>query len=185
MSKYSRKVYNFGASRPVTLQGEKRDSNGDLIITQTFPNLGMVQIRQDYKFVAVAGEQTFHDVEVTTELRISGGRRYVINVDDVHENDYMEFSVIDKNGVLIEPESGLSYFQLLGLTPGVDVLLLEKFVRTSYVKKGNKSDGYMCTYEPSSIHGDPIYQGLFMRASYASFGDTDIDVVYTLLFYED
>ena len=159
------------------LDAESRDDNGNLKIAQTFPSLGMVQIRKGYKFTATAGQTTFYDIEVTTQLRISGGKAWFTNASDVHDDDYVEFSIVDKNDVL-----GL--FSTYGLTVGEDVLELAKFVRTSYVKKGDVVAGHPMCFEPSSIHGDPITQGLFMRAAYDSNGTTDIGMIFDLTFYE-
>ena len=179
-------VYPKADPRDVKLAGEIRDQFGNITLTQTFPNLGMVQIREGYDFTADHGIQSFNDVEVTTELRISGGKCWILNPAAVHPNDRMEFSIVDKNGVVLVPGGGgLTLFEYYGLTPGVDVILLEKFLRNIRIKKGNPDNGYEMLFEPSSIHGDPLMLGLFMRASCISYGDTDLDIYYELIYYEE
>ena len=180
-----RTVYPKASPRDVILSEESRDQFGNLTLAQTFPNLGMVQIREGYDYTADKGIQSFYDIEVTTELRISGGKAWVRNPEDVHVDDILEFSIVDKNGIVLLPGGGgITLFEYYGLTPGVDVILLEKFLRNIRIKKGNQIDGYPMLFEPAAIHGDPLMIGLYMRASCTSNGDTDLNIYYELIYYE-
>jgi len=168
---------NTVMSQAVSLSDEDRDSEGHLTVSQTFHHLGMVSARKCYKFTATSNQTTFYDIEVTTELRIAGGLCWVRNTTDVHDDDYIEFSIVDKDDVL-----GL--FSTYGLTVGEDVLELSKFIRTEYIKKGSSDDGYKMNFEPVEIHGEPIIAGLYMRIAYTSYGNTDINTVTRLMYYE-
>jgi len=161
----------------VRLIGENRDANGDIILSQTFPHLNMALIRKMYKFTASAGIKTFYDIEVTTELRISGGEMWVENPTAVRDDDYVEFSVVDKNDVL-------GYFPLFGYQIGINVLEIKKFVKTDYLKKNIANEGYS-SYLPSDLHGDPVIPGLFFRIGIKSTGTSPIQIKTRLAYYEE
>jgi len=138
-------------------------SDGVQIVTQTYSDYPDVTVWKIRKFKALKGQTTFFDIEITTEKRLAGGDFEIKNPTSVNENDYMEFSIVDKNNVL-----GL--FQTYGLKPGIDILELHKFIRTAYIPKNGIKDFYShlgCTFA--------VYAGLFLRISYSSFGTTDIN----------
>jgi hypothetical protein len=83
--------------------------------------------------------------------------KYWVN-DRVTDGDYIEFSIMDKSDVL-----GL--FQSLGLTLGVDVLELGKFVQKEYLSNGQSE---MMPFDQAKR----LVQGLFLRSIYNSIGTT-------------
>jgi hypothetical protein len=197
-----RKIFNFREPQPVRLDGEARDGMGNLTFAQTFPYLyNTANIRKCYKFVAEPNSTTFYDILVTTELRISGGNIWVRNPGVLTEEDYVEFSVMDKDdvlgafvlicsdcGTMRTPEEVLMPCKNCSsqnrLQVGQGVLELKKFVRTEYFVKSPADTG-KASFEPSSIHGDLIYKGLYMRPSVTTESDTPLDIVVRLSFYEE
>ena len=120
----------------------------------------------------------FFDIEVTQEKRICGGEYWIFPGDEsnVHADDYVEFSIIDKNDVL-----GL--FSIYGLTVGVDILELVKFVCTDYVKKGDSSNGYHSRLYEGIKGTNLVTQGLFFRAAYDSNGTANLGFIWRIYYY--
>lgn len=157
----------------------------DLVPGLQLPNIqdGNLKVSQSYvvtpeaatwkrrKFTVTAGQVNFFDIEITTEKRIRAGT-YVIKTAYtlVHPDDYLEFSIIDKNDIL-----GL--FSLYGLIVGQDILELHKFVRTEYID-ANRTGSFdaWCSTD--------LVQGLFLRIAYNSFGTTNIELMIRILFHE-
>lgn len=138
---------------------------------------GLYEIRKQYAYTALANTINFFDVEATTHKYMKGAKFWVRedSVPNVHNDDYIEYSIVDKNDVL-----GL--FGIYGLTLGTDILEISKFVRTNRVKKGSSSDGY---FDDSVYnHAVRMTPGLFVRMSYVNFGTANIDFLITVYFYE-
>jgi hypothetical protein len=83
----------------------------------------------------------------------------------------VEFALVDKDDVL-----GL--FAAYGLTVGVDVLELGKFVITMYVPEGSFQDN-MSVEAPVSVMA-----GLYLRLIYHSVGTTDPIIAPTYKWHE-
>lgn len=115
------------------------------------------------KYTAVLGVLNIFDEEIIADMVgadgtvMMGGGKYWVN-DKVTEGDYIEYSVVDKNDVL-----GL--FAQLGLTLGLDVLELAKFVQKEYI--GNNQSEMMPFDQAKQL-----VQGLFLRSIYNSVGTT-------------
>lgn len=119
-------------------------------------------LKRGYKWNIIAGQTTFFDVQVASAMiYLSGGDFAVCGV--IAEGDYAEMSIVDKDDVL-----GL--FALYGLTVGVDVIELKKYVKTYYFLPGD--DGNRINIEPGTVA--EVYYGLYMRASYTSVGVDDL-----------
>ncbi|MFX1590479.1 MAG: hypothetical protein ACFFC1_20285, partial [Promethearchaeota archaeon] len=101
---------------------------GAMVIAQTYGATPETAVWKKRKHTAIAGQTTFFDILVTTEIRIRGGSYKILDFSKVHEDDYVEFSVVDKDDVL-----GL--FSTDGLEVGVDILELKKFVKTEYIEE--------------------------------------------------
>jgi len=186
----------------VILKGENRDEFGNLTFAQTFPYLyKTANIRKCYKFIAQPNSTTFFDILVTSEIRISGGNIWVRNPEDLTDEDYVEFSIIDKDDilgafVLICSDCGTMRTPEEVMMPckncnsqnrmqvGQGVLELKKFVRTEYFIKSPGDTG-KASFEPSSIHGDLIYKGLYMRPAVTTESATPLDIVVRISFYEE
>lgn len=131
---------------------------------------GLVQFAPAHKIVSesyrkkgeaysVAMNSTNHfDVEVSEALRLLAGGEFSA-VGSITDGDYVEFSIVDKNDVL-----GL--FAALGLTVGVDVLEVKRYVETYYLLIADT--GVRMRIEPGTVAEVP--NGLFMRATYVSTG---------------
>jgi len=115
------------------------------------------------KYTATLGVLNIFDEEIVADMVgadgtvMLGGGKYWVN-DRVTDGDYIEFSIMDKSDVL-----GL--FQSLGLTLGVDVLELGKFVQKEYLSNGQSE---MMPFDQAKR----LVQGLFLRSIYNSIGTT-------------
>ena len=89
------------------------------------------------------------------QLEVYGGRYFVKDAISIHDDDILEFSIIDKNDVL-----GL--FSTYGLTVGIDILELKKFVKTHSVLAGR-----LTSFDPGQVK--VVSAGLFLRTSYTSY----------------
>jgi len=159
----------------------RRNSNGDPIYSPTLDDvMGLYPKKKAYKGVVSPNQVNFFDVEVTQEKRINGGE-YWVHPDDVakvHDDDFVEFSIIDKNDVL-----GLFSTYGLSVANG-DVLELCKFILTDYVKKGNTNDGFHSSLYEGIKGTNLVVQGLFMRVMYDSNGTEAIRWMWRLFYYE-
>jgi hypothetical protein len=86
--------------------------------------------------------------------------------------DYAEFSVVDKDDVL-------GYFQYYGLTSGVDVLELGKYVKTQYLRPAGID---MCHLETPTVA--PVCPGLYMRTKIHTTSETPVCLGVTYLWFE-
>jgi len=173
---------------------EPRNEDGNILFSKTFDELKWngetvhpLQIGYDFESNISDGENvtiTNFDIEITTEKLLQGGMYWILNPSDVDVRDYVNFAVVDRNGVVIHPEYGVSLFTLLGLTPSVDVLELQPIVSNIKIKKGCSSNCYF--YYPLQNIGDssPVISGIFMRASYHSFSTVPINFYMELITYE-
>ena len=140
---------------------------------------GLYPKKKMYKNTVIAGQLNCFDIVVDTEKRICGGEYWVNTTDSskVHEDDFIEFSIIDKNNVL-----GL--FTAYGLQVGVDILELCKFVVNDYVKKGNDNSGYHSQLFEGIKGTNKVIPGLFYRVAYDSHGTENISFLWRIYYYE-
>jgi hypothetical protein len=141
--------------------------------------MGLYPKKKMFKHTATAGQLNIFDIEVDLEKRICGGEYWIkdSSVSNVHEDDYIEFSVIDKDDVL-----GL--FESLNLEVGVDVLEISKYVITDYIKKGCSSVCYHSQLWEGIKGTTKCLPGLFFRVQYDSNGTSNIDFMWRLYYYE-
>jgi hypothetical protein len=159
-------------------QLELLNVNGAPIVAPTLEDMcGIHSLKMGYKSVITEEATNYFDNVITEELKICGGEYWIYedDVDKVHINDYVEFSIIDKDDVL-----GL--FSYYGLTLGVDILELNKFVKTDYIKKGNKANGYYADLSKSVKGANGLIVGLYTRIKYESNGTQPINLMYRIHF---
>lgn len=156
----------------MNLNKPPKNADGAPISAPTFEDTtGLAPQWEGHKYTAIAGATNIFDEAVTTEKRLRGGW-YELLCDDAVVGDYVEFSVVDLDDVL-----GL--FALLGLTVGVDVLELRKYVRRDYVNPANRAR--------QSFVGNsafPVIIGLYLRSTYVSVGLADVVFKVNMLAYE-
>ena len=159
---------------------EARNEFGSIIVSPSFEDvMGLYPKKKMTRHHIVAGEINLLDEEITTERRINGGE-YWIDLDDtgkVHKDDYVDFSIIDKNDVL-----GL--FSTYNLTVGVDILELVKFVKGDIIKKGSVLNGYHSQLYEGIKGTNPVYTGLFQRIMVDSQGTENYDLLGRMYYYE-
>jgi hypothetical protein len=149
------------------------NDDGRVIYSPTFEDiLGMDMKWKGVLHQAQPGVMNCFDQLVTTELRLRGGWYELLNPDQTLKEDYLEFSVIDKDDVL-----GL--FAQYGLTVGEDFLELKKYVVKEHVNKN--ANGRNMFQARSAFR---IMAGLYFRACYHSYGQTAIDFKTQFLVYE-
>jgi len=117
----------------------------------------------DLKFTAIAGIENFFDIQLSQRIYLRGGGYVILNTADVHNDDYIEFSIIDKD----LNNDGLS--DVLGITcPVGSFVELSKFIKRWWVK-----GRYVYDFESES--GEILVPGLFVRIGYRSFGTVNIN----------
>lgn len=156
----------------MNLNKPPKNSDGAPVNAPTFEDTsGLAPQWEGHMYTANAGATNIFDEVVTTEKRLRGGWYELLDSNAV-VGDYVEFSVVDKDDVL-----GL--FALLGLTVGVDVLELRKYVKKDYVNPTNKARQ---PFVGNSAF--PVIVGLYLRSMYVSIGSVDVVFKVNMLAYE-
>lgn len=144
--------------------------DGHLIVAPSFKHTGLDPAWESYLYKPTAQGAdpdpvySMFDEVITMNLRLSGGA-YALESSGAELGDMVEFSVVDKDDVL-----GL--FSGYGLTAGVDVLELKKYVRTEYVSPAQIG-------AERSFGGDGGFKmiaGLYLRTTYISTGAATPDL---------
>jgi hypothetical protein len=149
---------------------QKITDDGAAVVSTTYGETPQIATCKRRKHLAIAGQLSLFDIQIVKEIRLAGGEYKIDNYSSIHEDDYVEFSIIDKDDVL-----GL--FSTYGLTQGVDILEIFKFVRQEYVDVEAKFYSTVgCAYR--------VFQGLYFRIAYNSFGTTDIKLKSRILWFE-
>jgi hypothetical protein len=157
----------------INLQQPNKDENGNTVQAPTFENTGGLHPQWvGYKYTATAGALSFFDELVTVEKQLRGGWYELMDSNPVI-GDYIEESVIDKDDVL-----GL--FSTYGLTQGVDVLELKKYVKTEYINPAGVNTRQM--FQAASTFA--IIAGLYIRTAYNSVGANDVVFKVVTLAYQ-
>jgi len=104
------------------------------------------------KFTAVAGLENFFDILISEMAYLRGGFYKIKNVNDVHDDDYLEFSIIDKDNIL-------GYGSMFELS---------KFVKKWQVKEYPE-------FQFISESAELLMPGLYYRIGYKSYGTVDIN----------
>jgi len=161
-------------------QLELLNSDGVAIYSPTLEDMmGRHTLKIGYKATVISPAANYFDNVISEQLSLCGGEYWVNqeDLDKVHEDDYVEFSIIDKDNVL-----GL--FSYYGLTQGTDILELNKFVRTDYVKKGNINEGYYSDLSKSVKGANGLIVGLYSRVKYTSCGEQPVRLIWRLHYYD-
>jgi len=150
----------------------RRNAEGRPVSAPTFEDTGGVHPQWcGHLYTAVAGQTNIFDEEVTTEKQIRGGWYELLDENAV-VNDYIEFSVVDKDDVL-----GL--FAAYGLTVGQDVLELKKYVAKEYVNPSQRERQIFVAKSTFKITA-----GLYLRSAYESTGSQNVVFKVVMLAYE-
>ena len=123
--------------------------------------MGLYPEWRGHLYTAIAGATNIFDEVVTVEKQLRGGW-YELFDDNAVQGDYMEFSVVDK-------DDALGLFALLGLTVGVDVLELAKYVKTEYINPSKKERQIFLANSTFVVTA-----GLYLRTIYESTGSSDV-----------
>jgi len=149
------------------------DSDGHPISAPTFENTGGLHPKwEGHLYDVVAGSLNFFDELIVTEKQLRGGWYEILDANAV-VGDYIEQSVVDKDDVL-----GL--FSTYGLTVGVDVLELKKYVKTEYVNPATAGQRQIFMANSTFV----VMAGLYLRIAYESVGGTNIKLKVTTFAYE-
>jgi hypothetical protein len=155
------------------------NNEGKPIMSPSFYHAdGYNEIQDMKKYQVTSTSVNIFDELIEKEIRLSGGQ-YWIREEDVNmvsEDDYVEFSIVDKDDVL-----GL--FSVYGVPSG-GFIELAKFVRKHYVRKGDKNSGYYSDLA-SNIEGAALVgQGLYKRMYYYSFGAVPLTMYVNYITYQ-
>ena len=188
-----RKIYKR-KPREVRLD-EDRNPDGNPIFSTTFSELmwngiPVSPLQKGYSFTVEKGEGaekiSSFSILITVEKLIQGGM-YWVDCDSpelIDRRDYADFSVVDKDGVVTNPETGNSFFQDFGLEPGVDILSLQSVIETSRIRKGNPNNMYH--HAPLSNVNDAAaaFPGIYFHTTIHSWSDIDYEFYQELVTYE-
>jgi hypothetical protein len=160
------------------IDNRKLDALGrEIMVPSYFVNVDDLLSQQaSVKLLASQGDISIFDAKIVEEIKLSGGEVWVTEATspNVGSDDFVEFSLIDKDDIL-------GYFSMLGLTVGVDILEVSKFVFNEYIQRG-----------PSPYHLDLVtnipgaaflMQGLYRRIVYHSVNSTGPVEFISKLFY--
>lgn len=112
---------------------------------------------------------TIVDHHITSEIYVHGGWFWS---SAAALGDYAEFSIVDKDDVL-----GL--FATYGLTPGVDVLELGKYVQKQYLSPAGVPWAHLSTPTVAIV-----YPGLYMRVKIHTTTEVAVNMGVTYLWFE-
>lgn len=152
------------------------NDDGELLTAPTFENTHGLNARwKSYKYIVSSGTLNMFDEPIVTELKLRGGYYQLLDSPSnpkAEVGDYLEFSVVDKDDVL-----GL--FSVYGLTVGVDVLELKKFVVKDYISPYDSSKT-----EFKTNGSFDVLPGLYFRTTYKSTGSQDVTLKVGSFHYE-
>jgi len=158
-----------------------KDKEGRQVFAPSFfykDNMNTIQ--ESHKRVIDPDEINIFDIQVKHACKLYGGEYWISEetANNVHSNDYIEMSIIDKDDIL-------GFFSTYGLDKSKgDILELTKFVVREYVKKGNKLDGYYGDLV-SGVNGvSDIPVGLYIRIYYFSHGNEPVTFISKLYKYQ-
>jgi hypothetical protein len=155
------------------LRKANKDDSGNPVLAPTFENTGGLHPRwHGHLYTVTAGALNIFDELVTTEKQLRGGW-YEMMDNNAIVNDYIEEAVVDKDDVL-----GL--FDTYGLTVGVDVLELKKYVKTEYINPLVAGERQVFIVNSTFV----IAAGLYLRTMFNSTGVNDTAIKVTTLTYE-
>lgn len=161
---------NFKASGNQPIQ--KMNGQGCVVIAPTFEDTeGLTTIWKGHRYITQPEALNIFDTLITTQLKLRGGWYKLLSTGATDE-DYVEFSIVDKDNCL-----GL--FSYFGLTPGVDVLELKKFIRTEFINPLDFS-----RQEFLSNAASEVMAGLYFRVYYYSAGTTPVILSVTEKYHE-
>jgi hypothetical protein len=161
---------NYKASANLPLS--KNVSN---LVSQTFGTSPLKPKWQMWKYSLIHSQSTFIDLEITTQIKVVHGGYIIESADNIHTDDILEMSMIDKNDVL-------GYFGLYGLTVGQDILELWKF---SHNWHPNLMSGTKVEENFQGVFGAfTVYPGLFMRYVFESNGGVSMVIRPTMNWYQ-
>jgi hypothetical protein len=157
------------ANKTIVSQAEGRQ-----ILAPTFEDaFGLTPIWRGYLYTASPLATSIFDELITSERRLRGGWYELLVTGQAVLGDYVEFSIVDKDDML-----GL--FATYGLTVGVDVLELKKYVRKDYVNPG--IFGQRQEFMVGGVF--QVMAGLYFRTIYKSLGAVPVQFKTVVLAYE-
>jgi hypothetical protein len=154
-----------GEATPVT--GPSYGLGGGMLISPTYSTFEDDEGFSGVLIQAAANTTTIVDFEITTEVNAAGGYFWSSGG---NVGDYVDISVVDKNDIL-----GL--FSIYGLTVGVDVLELGKWVNKLYINPNGIPWASLIADDVA-----PVVAQLFLRAKYENTGvqDAVLGITYKL-----
>jgi hypothetical protein len=152
----------------------RRNALGQPVSAPTFEDTGGIHPQwKGHKYIATAGQTNIYDEVVTVEKQLRGGWYELLDATPkAVVNDYIEFAVVDK-------DDALGLFSSLGLTVGVDILELKKYVAKEYI---NPSLSGRQVFMANSTF--TIVAGLYLRTIYESTGADNVCFKVVTLAYE-
>lgn len=168
-----RKVYTKKDSRVLDEDGK------EIVKSSAFYDFDDLLHQQlSAKHLATQGDISIFDALITSEIKLSGGEVWICAGFEqfVGDEDFVEFSIVDKDDVL-------GYFPYFGLTKGIDVLEIAKFVHNEYILK--ETGNYYSDLASNVPGAATVMGGLYRRAVYNSVNSTgDIKFISKYFYYK-
>jgi len=156
----------------LNLKTQPTNAKGQPIVVSGFEDTGGLHPKWRGNLYSItAGATNIFDIPVTTERELRGGWYQVLDA-NAAIGDYIEEAVVDK-------DDALGLFATYGLTVGVDVLELKKYVVTEYVNP-RSTERQEFRVDSTMV----VYAGLYIRTIYESVGATDLKLGVSTFAYE-
>jgi len=175
-----RKVFNH-TPKKVSVDGLRFDDEGNLVSAPSFFYQGqLTTIQEGRRYVVNQSAINIFDEQLANPIKLYGGAYWInhSDVSKVSDDDYVEFSIVDKDDVL-------GMFGMYGLSvANGDIIELSKFVKRDYVKKGDPSNGYFSDLVSNATGAYSLPTGLYTRVYYFSYGETPITLNVRHYYYQ-
>lgn len=154
-----------------------KDAEGRPILAPSFVETnGYDGVYLGFRWEVAAGYTDIYDYDLTANMKIQGGYRMVTGGPPV-DGDYMEMSVVDKDNATgmfngTNPHGMNPDLIDLGLTVGVDVIELFKYIRGEQVDPADLGVRYEYLFASAKF----VLALLYLRAKFESTGNDNIVV---------
>lgn len=153
------------------------NENGEVKVAQSYNTAKTPLFFNMYKFFANPDGSFLFDTVIDTPFRMVGGEVWYGNPQSVHEEDYISFSIIDKDDIF-------GAFAAYGIVKGEGELRISKYVEKEYVKKGSMENEYYSKIMLTDMSSRLLPAGLVLRTKYVSHSIEPISVKLRYLYYK-
>jgi len=158
-----------------------RDAKGSPVVSQlpyAYSSEDGFFLGSTNPYLAVASGLSFFDEPVGPKtIFVQGGFGWTTAA---NIGDYIEFSVVDKDGVIPDPTGTFpTLMELYGLAPGVDALEVNKFVARL------RPPPWDAELDATARTAGQVLSGLYLRLAYNNVGPNDVHLAITYTTYKE